>query len=267
MNRAYSKESAQNTRYNFQIKEDGIYYSDLKIPYEIIHSNRKTLAIEIAVGGKVTIKVPLRATKADVARLLENKADWIYNAYKKQATKERKGIEVREDSILPFLDRTYRLHVEYNPSRNSANIFVKEMEEHSQKKMDIVVVQTPLLDSAFVMDCIETWYKKNARNIITMRVDQYAKVMGVTYGRISIRSQKSRWGSCSSSGNLNFNWHLIMMPSKILDYVVIHELAHRIEMNHSKKFWEIVSKVCPEYKQRKLWLKENGLSYELFVKE
>lgn len=267
MNREYSKIRTINNRYNYDVREDCIHYSDLEIPYEIIHSKRKTLSIVIAVGGKVTVKIPLRATKSDVTRLLESKGEWIYNAYIKQVKREQKGIEVKEGALLPFLDRTYRLLVEYNSSRNCANIAVKDKNQDSQQTEDILVVETPLADSAFIMECLDTWYKKNARNIITSRVDQYAKAMGVTYGRISIRSQKSRWGSCSSLGNLNFNWHLIMMPSKILDYVVIHELAHRIEMNHSKKFWEIVSMVCPDYKQRKLWLKDNGLSYELFIKE
>lgn len=258
---------SQNSRNYFEVKDNCINYSDLQIPFEIVHSKRKTLSIVIAVGGKVTVKAPLRATKADVIRLLENKGDWIYNAYKKQAIRQRKGIEVKEGAIIPFLDRTFRLHVVFNPSRYAADISVVEQVLYLQELEDLLVVETPLTDPSFIIECLESWYKKNARDIISKRVEQYAKAMGVTYGRISIRSQKSRWGSCSSAGNLNFNWHLVMMPMKVLDYVVIHELAHRIEMNHSKQFWEIVSNVCPEYKLRKLWLKEHGLSYELFVEE
>lgn len=261
------KGRSKNNRNWFEVKDDCIYYPDLEIPYEIVRSKRKTLAIVIAVGGKVTIKAPLRATRADVIRLLETKGDWIYNAYKKQATRQRKGIVVKEGATIPFLDRTFRLHVVFNPSRYVADISVVEQVQYQQEVEDLLVVETPLTDPGFIIECLESWYKKNARNIITERVEQYAKTMGVTYGRISIRSQKSRWGSCSSAGNLNFNWHLVMMPSKVLDYVVIHELAHRIEMNHSKQFWEIVSNVCPEYKLRKLWLKEHGLSFELFVEE
>lgn len=261
------KGSNKNSKNWFEVKDECIFYSDLEIPYEIVRSKRKTLAIVIAVGGKVTVKAPLRATSADVTRLLENKGDWIYEAYKKQVIRQRKGIVVKEGAIIPFLDRTFRLHVVFNPSRFAADISIVEQVEYLQEIEDLLVVETPLTNANFVMECLESWYKKNARNIISMRVEQYAKAMGVTYGRISIRSQKSRWGSCSSAGNLNFNWHLVMMPSKVLDYVVIHELAHRIEMNHSKQFWEIVSNVCPEYKLRKLWLKEHGLSYELFVEE
>lgn len=262
-----SKESFKdNRKNNFEVIDHYINYSDIQIPYEIVRSKRKTLSIVISVGGKVTVKIPLRATKSDVTRLLENKRDWIYNTYKKQATKQRKGIEVKEGAIIPYLDRTFRLHIVFNPSKYAANISVVEGVQYMQEIEDLLVVETPLTEPNFITECLESWYKKNAKNIITMRVEQYSKVMGVTYGRITIRSQKSRWGSCSSIGNLNFNWHLVMMPSKILDYVVIHELAHRIEMNHSKQFWEIVSEFCPEYKLRKLWLKEHGLSYELYTK-
>lgn len=95
-----------------------------------------------------------------------------------------------------------------------------------------------------------------AKKIIPERVDYYAKIMGVSYGRISIREQKTRWGSCSSKGNLNFNWKLVLMPEDLLDYVVVHELAHRLEMNHSKAFWKIVEDVLPDYRERKKLLSQ-----------
>ena len=82
--------------------------------------------------------------------------------------------------------------------------------------------------------------------------------MNVTYGTVRLSSARTRWGSCSARGNLNFHWKLILMPPEVLDYVVVHELAHRREMNHSPRFWAIVEKVLPDYKERRRWLKENG---------
>jgi len=90
------------------------------------------------------------------------------------------------------------------------------------------------------------------------RLPLFASVMGVSYGRVSIRDQRTRWGSCSGKGNLNFNWKLSLVPDEILDYVVVHELAHRIEMNHSANFWREVEKILPDYRERRMWLKENG---------
>ncbi len=93
-----------------------------------------------------------------------------------------------------------------------------------------------------------------AARIIPERVAYYAGRMGVTYNRITIREQKTRWGSCSSKGNLSFNWKLVLKPEAALDYVVVHELAHRKEMNHSKGFWAIVEKELPDYRKRRALL-------------
>lgn len=93
---------------------------------------------------------------------------------------------------------------------------------------------------------------------IPKRVEYYASIMGVSYGRITIRNQKTRWGSCSSKGNLNFNCLLMLTPKEVIDSIVVHELCHRIEMNHSDKFYSEVLKVYPEYYKWNKWLKENG---------
>ncbi len=99
---------------------------------------------------------------------------------------------------------------------------------------------------------------ERATQLIPERVKHFAPLVGVTYGRITIRNQKSRWGSCSAKGNLNFNVGLLLAPPEVLDYVVVHELCHRKEMNHSPKFWAEVSKLIPDYKLHEKWLKDNG---------
>lgn len=105
---------------------------------------------------------------------------------------------------------------------------------------------------------LERQYRELARRRITERVCCYAAQMGVSYGRITIRAAKTRWGSCSSAGNLGFHWKLVLMPPEVLDYVVVHELAHRKEMNHSSRFWKEVEKVLPDYRQTREWLKQHG---------
>ena len=99
---------------------------------------------------------------------------------------------------------------------------------------------------------------EEAKYSIPRRTAYFASLMGVSYGRITIRSQKTRWGSCSSQGNLNFNCLLMLTPPEVRDYVVVHELCHRKEMNHSARFWAEVEKVLPDYRDRLRWLKENG---------
>ena len=100
--------------------------------------------------------------------------------------------------------------------------------------------------------------REKARALVTERVQYYAPLIGVTYNQIVIRAQHTRWGSCSSKGNLNFNCLLALVPREVLDYVVVHELCHRKELNHSDRFWNKVAKILPDYKVRKKWLKDNG---------
>jgi len=99
---------------------------------------------------------------------------------------------------------------------------------------------------------------REARTDLQERVACYAPLMGVTWGKITIRSQKTRWGSCSSRGNLNFNCLLMLAPPRVRDYVVVHELCHRKEMNHSARFWHLVEEILPDWRQSRQWLRENG---------
>lgn len=103
--------------------------------------------------------------------------------------------------------------------------------------------------------------KEEARRVLINRTDYYKELLGVHYQRIRIGDQRTRWGSCSSRGTISYNWHLILMPEHIVDYVVVHELCHLLEMNHSVRFWERVGAVFPDYQKCRRWLKENGNRY------
>ncbi|HAH06730.1 MAG TPA: metal-dependent hydrolase [Elusimicrobia bacterium] len=96
-----------------------------------------------------------------------------------------------------------------------------------------------------------------ARLVIAGRVEHYSRIIGVRCKRICIKDQRTLWGSCSGKGNLNFNWRLVLAPPGVIDYVVIHELCHLLEMNHGKKFWTLVNTHCPDHKRQRLWLKQN----------
>ena len=132
--------------------------------------------------------------------------------------------------------------------------FVRSKEEWIQKHLAGISAQKV---ERFTAEELEK-LRKLARKRVAERVAYYARILGVTYGRIAIRAQHTRWGSCSSKGNLNFNCLLALVPPEVLDYVVVHELCHRKEMNHSTKFWAEVAAVLPDYQQRRKWLKENG---------
>ena len=109
----------------------------------------------------------------------------------------------------------------------------------------------------FEHDNLESFYRDETQRIIEGLLEIHNEDNEYKINRVFIKGQKTRWGSCSSAGNLNFNWRLAMAPTEVIEYVVIHELCHRIEMNHSKEFWRLVQEKCPEFKKHKNWLKRN----------
>ena len=143
-----------------------------------------------------------------------------------------------------------------------AENFIREKKDWITKQLEKIEKQSELADSMGPLTEEDIrQIKKKARVEIPQRVEYYAKMAGISYKRIFIRLQKSRWGSCSADGNLNFNCLLVLMPPEILDSVVVHELCHRRHMNHSKEFYDEVLRIFPDYKRCNNWLKQNGGVY------
>lgn len=172
--------------------------------FEVIRSNRKTLAAEIK-QGKLIIRAPMDATNEDINNFMLKKKKWFETHLAKAQAQEKvlKSVHrLTDDKIQALANR--------------------------------------------------------ATEVIPERVAHYAALIGVTYGRITIRNQRSKWGSCSGKGNLNFNCLLMLTPPEVIDSVVVHELCHRKEMNHSDRFYAEVLRVFPDYWEWDKWLKENG---------
>lgn len=146
--------------------------------------------------------------------------------------------------------------------RREINNFVKSKQSWIKKQLSKIQARQEALEQfpVFTMDEIRELADK-ALVVIPERVKKYAQIVGVDYGRITIRNQHSRWGSCSSKGNLNFNCLLMLFSDEVIDYVVVHELCHRKHMNHSAAFYAEVERVFPEYRKCQKWLKENGGLY------
>lgn len=146
--------------------------------------------------------------------------------------------------------------------RREINNFVKSKQSWIKKQLSKIQARQEALEQSpvFTMDEIRGLADK-ALVVIPEKVKKYAPIVGVDYGKITIRNQRSRWGSCSSKGNLNFNCLLMLFSDEVIDYVVVHELCHRKHMNHSAAFYEEVERVFPEYRKYQKWLKENGGLY------
>ncbi len=162
------------------------------------------------------------------------------------------GLEIKEAGILT-------VRAPYRATKQEIrNVIIKHedwIEQHMEKRIhqeEYVKALEP-----FSAEDIQDMARM-ALEIIPPKVEYYAKRIGVDYGRITIRNQKTRWGSCSSKGNLNFNCLLMQAPEEVLNYVIVHELCHRKEMNHSKNFWQLVEQEMPDYKVHRQWLKDHG---------
>ncbi|EKN42554.1 zinc-dependent protease, partial [Clostridium botulinum CFSAN001627] len=114
-----------------------------------------------------------------------------------------------------------------------------------------------------IKDNLEKFYKEKAVKVLKERTDYYSNILKVAPKNIVIKNQKTLWGSCSSKGNINYNYKIVMAPLKILDYIVVHELCHLVHMNHSKDFWQLVESIIPDFKERRNWLKENGYKLKI----
>lgn len=150
----------------------------------------------------------------------------------------------------------------YRASDREIRQFVSEKSEWLEKHLAIARMRREELDGrpkkpVLTMEEVRL-LADEAMKVIPERVRYFAPIVGVDYGRITIRNQRTRWGSCSGKGNLNFNCLLMKTPPEVVDYVVVHELCHRKEMNHSPRFWAEVERVLPEYGKARKWLKENG---------
>lgn len=137
--------------------------------------------------------------------------------------------------------------------------FVEEKQEWILKNLVKIQKRDEQREQITRLSALERQHLQNkACVLIPRRVSYFAEKIGVSYGKITLRQQKTRWGSCSANGNLNFNWLLILAPPQVLDYVVVHELCHRKEMNHSPAFWKEVEAILPDYREKRKWLKDNG---------
>jgi predicted metal-dependent hydrolase len=211
--------------------------------YKLVRSKRKTLALIIETDGTLTVRAPLRMKDADIRRFIQEKEDWI----------KRKQVRAKEDAVSPhqFVDGETFWYMG------------EEIPLHLVPDGKPVLV----LDGSFRLVAsaktqakshFEDWYKKQARAVLTERVEHFARVHGFQVRKIRISSARTRWGSCSSKETLSFTWRLVMAPLDVIDYVIVHELCHLKELNHSKAFWADVESILPDYIRRRKWLKENG---------
>jgi len=212
---------------------------------KIIRTNRKTIALQIEQSGCLVIRAPLGVKEGYIRQLVHERRFWI--------NRKRSLVEKRNELRTPkrFIDGEEFLYL--------GNKYKLRLVERIRPALVLnggFSLSKQYIDGA--REVFIEWYIKKAKEEIKERVNFYISLAGFSYNKIRITGAQSRWGSCSSGGNLNFSWRLIMAPHQIIDYVVVHEIAHLAVRNHSRKFWQKVEGLLPEYKKYRKWLKEKG---------
>jgi predicted metal-dependent hydrolase len=213
---------------------------------KVIHSKRKTFALMIERDGSLTVRAPLRATRKQIEEIVEKHRGWIERKQQEMASRkqETRLPQVQKGELFWFQGKQYPLSI-------------SEKSSHAVKLYGnrIILSKEVLQDGRAV---IESWYRNMARLFLSMRVSKLAFEYGLNPTNVRITSARTRWGSCSAKGAINFSWRLIMAPVEVIDYVIVHELAHLKQRNHSKAFWAEVEAMLPGFREQRKWLKENG---------
>jgi predicted metal-dependent hydrolase len=223
----------------------------------------------------VEVVVPRRMPLREVAPFVAEKQDWIERTRRRYERAQEHGppVELRDGGSVPLLGRDLMLRVRVEPGRVRPHVALREgvfgaadsappgqLELAPPAVLDVKVARP---GQAPLRDALERWYRRRAREEIAPRLDAATARAGTDYTRLTIRGQRTRWASCSETGAMSFNWRLLLAPAEILDYVVEHEVAHLDVMGHSRRFWSLVGRRCPDYREHERWLRRYGSTLHL----
>jgi predicted metal-dependent hydrolase len=224
--------------------------AEYRITYTIRRSDRARHARIVVDAEGVEVVIPRRMSLRHVEPFVEQKRPWIERTLRRIRNAEaRAGIRLEDGGSVPYLGRELALRVRVEPRRVRPHVALRGDELR-------VAVGEPGREP--LRDALEAWYRRRAREEVAPRLDAACARAGTGYKRLSIRGQRTRWASCSSSGAMSFNWRLLLAPEEILDYVVEHEVAHLEVLDHSPRFWRLVARRSPRYKQHERWLRRHG---------
>lgn len=210
------------------------------LSYTVRRSDRaRRVRVTVDRGGVVEVVLPRRAPERAAEEAVLELRPWIDRRLA-EVGRQRAAVLARGET-LPYLGQTLNLQAEHGRSRVT-------------RRGDTLFVPLGTQRPA----AIERWYRQHARAEIQPRLDRACALADLRYTRLSIRDQRTRWGSCSRNGGLSFNWRLLLAPESVLDYVIWHEVCHLAVMDHSPRFWALVARYCPEHREHAAWLRRNA---------
>ena len=218
-------------------------------PELIVRTNRRSLSLNINNQGELIVKAPKRMDIDLILSFIKQKEDWINMKQKMMKERLMKNSKILKGESYLFCGKEYK------------TVYVDKQKEVDINGDTFVIPTKDSMEKEIY--CIKKWYIGTTKQILQMRVNYFANLMQVNYDSIGIDNSKNKWGSCAKSGTIKFNLRLSMLPHKVIDYIIIHELSHLIEFNHSKTFYEIVGGIMPDWKVQRNKLKEYGYLLQL----
>ncbi|MBF0381386.1 MAG: M48 family metallopeptidase [Magnetococcales bacterium] len=223
-----------------------VAFDGREVPYTLIRvRSRKKMTVLVTPKGEVEVRVPVRVTLKQVDKFLKQCREWVIRRLNVVERQINARPALTQGVVIPFLDE--RLTLNFSSSRGRG---IEKVDN------DLYIPQIWSEDTDLLIQRLELWYSRQARKHFLARLNHFSKIMGVKYNRLSIRNQKTIWGSCSAKCNINLNWRLMWMPYNVADYVVIHELCHLDYMDHSPEFWQRVKQFSPNHRQLRSKLKD-----------
>ncbi|MBZ4663660.1 MAG: hypothetical protein JG776_1375 [Caloramator sp.] len=241
--------------YRKELKMPQFIYNGEVYEYKMIKKKKKTITIRITREGEVVVTSPIYADDRYIFNLVQDKAEWIVQKLKEieRIKNEVGSIEYKKGGQIDYLGTKLILFIsEDNVDK------LKIYKEDNKLYIKLPKAKASFFTEQMLRKEIIKWLTEEAKVVLKQRVKFFSQKYNLIPNRVVIKEQKTIWGSCSSKGNINLNWRLIMVPLDVLDYVVVHELCHLKHHNHSKKFWELVKEIMPDFEEKKNWLKENG---------
>lgn len=234
----------------------------MNLPFEYTHKTNKrskSIKLKIEQGGKVVVISPKFVPKFVIKQFVKKNEAWVVNALKKT----NKGDKFDSSTHTFIFGKKYQREILFS-TKQKTGIYVagKKLVLNPLTLPKITTAQDKKTWDKKFQKKVDDFLKNTASHYIVERTHKIAKKMDLEFNKITLRKQKTRWGSCSSQRNLNFNWRLVHFDTNIIDYVIVHELSHLVHMDHSKNFWELVKKYDPEYLKHRGWLKRNGLNLD-----
>ncbi|MGE3075059.1 MAG: M48 family metallopeptidase [Dehalococcoidia bacterium] len=225
------------------------------IPCSIVRSKRrrKTISIRVSAESGVRVAVPMATSEAFIRDLVAKRSSWILKRLAAEASAVAPARRFVSGETLPYLGEEHPLLVETSTSRRVAFEFIGDA---------FRLFVPPFLEGeareTVLRRAVLKWYREQSESAVTRSATLWSAEMHLSPKAVLVRDQRRRWGSCGPDGTLRFNWRLVLAPPAILDFVVVHELAHLAQRNHSPAFWGVVEKYLPDHKSRRKWLRENG---------